>query len=221
MKNTPKIVLSFDLDFTIIDNREGIINSFYYALKKFNLPLIEKDIIEKTIGTPLNETFMKFTNLNPSPLISAFREYYGSKGIYQVKFIPGAKNKLIELKNSFTLGVITSKKQEMAVKLLKFLKIDGYFDYIIGETDNIKSKTAPELINYLLVNYAESKFVVIGDHLCDRELANQLDCPFIGVLTGFSLTEELMNAGTSTGIILKNINDITPDLIYKLLQEWS
>ena len=216
MKENPKIVLSFDLDFTLIDNREGILNSFKFAIKKNNLPEIKRYELEKTIGTPLNETFMKFFHLNPSPLISAFREYYGSKGIYQVKLFPGAKNKLKELKNAFNLGVITSKKQEMAVKLLKFLEIDGYFDYVIGETDKIKVKTAPELINYLFANYAGYKFVVIGDHPTDKELANMLDCPFIGVLTGNHTSEDLKVDGSSTIIILNSINDITPELIYSL-----
>ena len=216
MKENPNIVLSFDLDFTLIDNREGILNSFKFAIKKNNLPEIKRYELEKTIGTPLNETFMKFFNLNPSPLISAFREYYGSKGIYQVKLFPGAKNKLKELKNAFNLGVITSKKQEMAVKLLKFLEIDGYFDYIIGETDKIKSKTAPELINYLFANYGGYKFVVIGDHPYDKELAKMLDCPFIGVLTGNHTSEDLKIDGSSAVIILDGISDITPDLIYSL-----
>ena len=33
-----KIILSFDLDFTLIDNREGIINSFNYATEKYGVP---------------------------------------------------------------------------------------------------------------------------------------------------------------------------------------
>ena len=211
-----KIFLSFDLDFTLIDNREGIVNSFKFVIKKYNLPEIKRSELEKTIGTPLDETFTRFFNLKTAPLISAFREYYGSKGIYQAKIFPGVKKKLKELKNSFNLGVITSKKQEMAVKLLKFLEIDGYFDYSIGETDKIKSKTAPELINYLFANYAGYKFVVIGDHPTDKELANMLDCPFIGVLTGNHTSEDLKVDGSSTVIILDSINDITPELIYSL-----
>ena len=37
-----KIILSFDLDNTLINNREGIVASFNYALNKFNLPKLEK-----------------------------------------------------------------------------------------------------------------------------------------------------------------------------------
>ena len=94
MKENPKIILSFDLDFTLIDNREGIINSFYYALKKFNLPLIEKAEIVKMIGLPLDQMFAKVSKLEPSKLSTSFREYYSLKGIYQANLFHGAIEKL-------------------------------------------------------------------------------------------------------------------------------
>jgi phosphoglycolate phosphatase len=216
MKENPKIVLSFDLDFTLIDNREGIINSFYYALKKFNLPLIEKAEIVKMIGLPLDQMFESVSNLEPSKLSASFREYYGAKGIYQAILFPGAREKVEELKNSFNLGIITSKKQEIAVKLLKFLDFAKHFDYILGETDQIKSKKDHKIKEYLFNIFPNHRFVIIGDHPKDKELAKMLDCPFIGVLTGNHTSEDLKVDGSSTVIILYSIRDITPDLIYSL-----
>ena len=55
------IVLSFDMDFTLIDNREGIINSFKYALQKKNLPDMDDLELERTIGMPLTEVFSQIT----------------------------------------------------------------------------------------------------------------------------------------------------------------
>ena len=76
-----KIILSFDLDNTLINNREGIVASFNYALNKFNLPKLEKLEIENMIGIPLNEMFTSVTNQDTSNLVFAFREDYGKKGI--------------------------------------------------------------------------------------------------------------------------------------------
>lgn len=216
MKENPKIVLSFDLDFTLIDNREGIINSFNYALKKFNLPPIEKEKIEKMIGIPLDQMFAKVSKLEPSKLSTSFREYYSLKGIYQANLFPGAREKLEELKNSFNLGIITSKKQEIAIKLLEFLDFAKHFEYILGETDQIKSKKDHKIKDYLFNKFPNHRFVIIGDHPNDKELAKMLKCPFIGVLTGFYTSEDLKIDGSSTIIILNNINEITPDLIYSL-----
>ncbi|MFX1393143.1 MAG: HAD family hydrolase [Promethearchaeota archaeon] len=211
-----KTILSFDLDFTLIDNKKGIINSFKYALKKYSLPELSTSEIEKTIGMPLNDVFTRFSGINPLILTTAFREYYSSEGIYQVKLIPGVKNKLKELRKSFILGVITSKKEELAVKLLKYLKIDNYFDYILGENENRKRKTDPKLKDYLLKKYLNCNIIVIGDHPKDRELAEMLNCPFIGVLTGFHNSKQLIPNDNSNMLILKSVNDITIDLINSL-----
>ena len=118
MPEREKVVISFDLDYTLINNRKGIVNSFNYALRKFNLPEASKSVIQEMIGLPLNDMFARFTELNPSKLSFTFREYYGAKGIYQSRLLSGVKNKLKELKlQNFTLGIITSKKQSIAVKI--------------------------------------------------------------------------------------------------------
>jgi len=210
------IILSFDLDFTLIDNREGIVNSFNYAFKTHELPHMKKEDLEKTIGTPLYEIFALVSSMDPSILIKTFREFYGEKGIYQVKFLPGIKEKLLELNRSFTLGVITSKKEEMAQKLLKIMNVDDKFDYILGETEGRESKTDPKLKEYLFNQYPDYKFVIIGDHPNDRKLAEMLGSPFIGVLTGNHSATDLKESSKTHTVILSSVNEITPDLILSL-----
>ncbi|MBA7522350.1 hypothetical protein ES705_14468 [subsurface metagenome] len=218
MNDANKVVISFDLDFTLIDNKEGIINSFIYALKKFNLIEIDVIEIEKMIGTPLDEMFAKVTDLNPLLLSSAFREYYGEKGIYQVKLFLGIKKKLGEIKKAgFTLGVITSKKEEMAIKLLKYLELENYFEFILGETKERKQgKTDPKLKELLFNKFPNYKFVIIGDHPNDKKLAEFFNCPFIGVLTGFHSKEQLKQSSSVKTLILNNVNEITEEMIYSL-----
>jgi len=213
-----KIILSFDLDFTLIINKEGILNSFKHALQKYKLPKIDEKVLVKTIGMPLNQTFQDLVpNFEPSILTTAFREYYGTEGIYQVNLIPGAREKLEELKKaSFTLGVITSKKQEMAIKLLKYLELDGLFDYILGENDDIKSKLDPKLKDLLVDNYPTYEFVIIGDHPKDMKLSEMLNCPYIGVLTGTTSAEHLKRNNSRKHVILNSVKEITIETIRML-----
>lgn len=220
MEINKKIVLSFDLDNTLINNRKGIVNSFNYALKKFNFPKIERITILKMIGTPLEEMFANVSNLNPSILAKAFREYYGTEGIYQSKLLPGVKKKLLELKEyNFTLGIITSKKQEMAEKIVKYLKIYSFFDYILGETEDRKNlgKLDPKLKEILLNNYPNNKFIIIGDHPKDVMLSNNLNCPFIGVLTGNHSAHQLKGYKDDDIIIINSIKELTIDKIKSLI----
>lgn len=222
MKINKKIVLSFDLDNTLINNRKGIVNSFNYALKKFNFPKMERITILKMIGTPLEEMFASVSNLNPSILAKAFREYYGTEGIYQSKLLPGVKKKLLELKEyNFSLGIITSKKQEMAEKIVKYLKIYSFFDYILGETEDRKNlgKLDPKLKEILLDNYPNNKFIIIiiGDHPKDVMLSNNLNCPFIGVLTGNHSAHQLKGYKDDDIIIINSIKELTIDKIKSLI----
>ncbi|UCD01507.1 MAG: HAD hydrolase-like protein [Promethearchaeota archaeon] len=220
MKETEKIVLSFDLDNTLINNRKGIVNSFNYALKKFNLPEMDKFKIEKLIGTPLDDMFAQLTSLNPSVLSSAFRDYYSIEGIYQSKLLPGVRKKLKELKKlNFSLGVITSKKQEMAVKILEYLKISDYFDYILGETEDRKvlGKLDPKLKDIFKNKYPNFKIIVIGDHPKDVMLSNNLNCPFIGVLTGNHSANELMKIKSNDVLIINSLKELTVDKISLLI----
>jgi len=218
IKDRKKILLSFDLDNTLIDNREGIVNSFNYALKKYNLPPLERKKIEKMIGTPLDDMFEEISDINPKKLSTAFREYYGKKGIYQATLLHGVREKLDELKrNSFTLGVITSKKQEMAVRIIKYLGIFGYFEYILGESESIKSKLDPNLKSFLLNKYIGFFIVIIGDHPKDKALAENLRAPFIGVLTGNHSAAELQQNSSVKTQILSSVKEIKPNMIYSLL----
>ncbi len=216
-KTRHKILLSFDLDNTLINNREGIVNSFNYALKKYNIPTLERSEIEKMIGTPLDDMFREVSDKNPQELSSAFREYYREKGIYQGSLLPGVKEKLEELQQkTFTLGIITSKRQELAVQVTKILGIFKYFEYVIGESENVKSKLDPNLKKYLLNKYSEYDLVIIGDHPKDMALAENINAPFIGVLTGNHSAEELRRGNAVKTLILKNIKDLFPNLIYSL-----
>ena len=219
-KKAKNIVLSFDLDNTLINNSAGIVDSFNYALNKYNLPKLEGQVIEAMIGVPLNEMFIKVTNQDPSKLAFAFREYYGKKGIYQANLLPGIKSKLWELKElNFTMGIITSKKQEMAKKIIKILNVQTFFDYILGETEDRKElgKLDPTLKKILNNKYPGYKIIVIGDHPKDVMLSNNLNCPFIGVLTGHHSANQLKDIKEGKALIVNSVNDLDIDLIYTLI----
>ena len=57
------IILSFDLDFTLIINREGILNSFKYAFNKYDLPIIDDRALVKTIGVPFKYVMKAYDSL--------------------------------------------------------------------------------------------------------------------------------------------------------------
>lgn len=218
--NSREIYLSFDLDNTLIKNTKGIINSFNYALEKYKKEKIPPKIIKQMIGIPLYEMFKDVTNETPEKYVSAFRDFYRKKGIYQSKLIKGVRKKLKELKESgFSLGVLSSKKHEMVHNILKILKIDYFFDLYLGETEQRKKKFDPITKKIFEKNFPNKQIIVIGDHINDAKVAEMLDCPFIGVLTGTTTKEKLIESISVPYLILKSIRDINLNVIYSILKE--
>jgi len=218
--NSSEIYLSFDLDNTLIKNTKGIVKSFNYALKKYKKEKILPKIIKQMIGIPLNEMFKEVTNESPAKYVSAFRDFYGKKGIYQSKLIKGVRKKLKELKESgFSLGVLSSKKHEMVHNILKILKIDHFFDLYLGETEHRKQKFDTITKKILEENFPNKQIIVIGDHINDVKVAEMLGCPFIGVLTGTTTKQKLIESISVPYLILKSIRDLNLNVIYSILKE--
>jgi len=214
-----KIVVSFDLDFTLINNKQGILNSFKFAFETLKLPQIKSEDLVKTIGLPLQKAFQKFTDFDTDKLITAFRDFYSRKGIYQLHLYPTVIKILEDLrKENIIIGVVTSKKKELAIKLLKILGIWHYFDFIIGESSEIKTKTDPKIKQYFTTTFPEFNYIVVGDNPSDKNLAIMLECPFIGLLTGTSSRIELENECDIPVLILDDISYLTIDKIKKIIE---
>ena len=76
----------FDLDGTLIDSSEGIINSVIYALKKFGTEETEREKMHAFIGPPLTDSFTKYYGFSEEEswkAVVAYREYYQDKGIFE------------------------------------------------------------------------------------------------------------------------------------------
>ena len=55
----PKAIL-FDLDGTLTDSGEGIINCAILGLQHFGLPIPDRETLRVFVGPPLRDTFFKF-----------------------------------------------------------------------------------------------------------------------------------------------------------------
>ncbi len=217
-----RIVISFDLDFTLIDNKEGILNSFNYAFNTCGDLPVEDAILEKTIGEPLENVFKRLSTCDPYLLTRSFREYYRKEGLYKVRLYKGVPDLLTTFKREgIILGVSTSKKKELAIKLLKYLSIYHFFDFVIGETEKIKRKTDPLVKKLFYSRYPPDKcnYIIVGDHTSDKGLAEMLECPFIGLLTGHS-SEDVLKSGSRVHTeVLHHVSEISLELIKMIIKD--
>lgn len=203
----------FDLDGTIINSELGVLNSVEYALKKYGAEAPPREELNFFLGPPLESSFVKLLNISKNDaqtLVKYYREYYRTKGIFEIEIYDGIVPLLEKIKASGRKTVIaTSKPEEFAVQILEHLGIAELFDVIAGATfDNSRSEK-PDVICYALkrAGVTDIKTVVmVGDRKYDCTGADSFGMDSIGVLYGFGDFEELKNAGAT--YIAETVEDI-------------
>ena len=113
----------FDLDGTVADSAEGVINSVYYALCNMDIEVSDKASLKKFIGPPLSSSFKEFYGFNNEQIdkgTKLYREYYTNKGINEAKIYDGIKNLLCKLKaHGKKVILATSKPEVFAARIIE------------------------------------------------------------------------------------------------------
>lgn len=196
-------VILFDLDGTISNSKEGITKCVQYALSKFGIEEPDLDALEHFIGPPLRDEFTKaygFSEEEAEKATAIYRERYEPIGIYETYMYPGILELLKELKKKGkTVGLATSKPQEMAEEVLNYFGITEYFDYVMGAEKvgprQSKTDVLLELFKIMELPEEKSNVVLIGDTCFDVKGAGNVGIDCIGVSFGYGKRSELLEAG--------------------------
>ncbi|HEM3230244.1 HAD family hydrolase [Streptococcus suis] len=202
----------FDLDGTLTDSGQGILNSVAYALKKMGIEEPDTANLNRFIGPPLYESFSRFYQLNPEDTqsaVDAFRVYFKEKGMFENQLYPGIIPLLEELRTAGkTLVIATSKPEIFAKQILEHFGIAHYFDVIAGASLDSSRISKADVIGYA-INQLEAfpkHAVMIGDREHDIEGARMHQLPAIGVLYGYGSKQEFEKAGAT--MIVETVQDL-------------
>ncbi|MBO5129400.1 MAG: HAD-IA family hydrolase [Oscillospiraceae bacterium] len=191
----------FDLDGTLTDSGEGIINSASLALEHFGIPVPDRQTMRVFVGPPLRDTFVKFgmRKEDCDEGIRVFRSYYTTKGIFENFPYPGIPELLRDLKAAgHKLYVATSKPEFMAEQVLARFDLAQYFDRICGASTDETRSTKEDVIAYLLKETGDvAHAVMVGDTAFDVIGAKAHGIPTIGVSWGYGKTEDMTAAGAA------------------------
>ncbi|HEL2551019.1 HAD family hydrolase [Streptococcus suis] len=202
----------FDLDGTLTDSGQGILNSVAYALEKMGIEEPDTANLNRFIGPPLYESFSRFYQLNPEDTqsaVDAFRVYFKEKGMFENQLYPGIIPLLEELRTAGkTLVIATSKPEIFAKQILEHFGIAHYFDVIAGASLDSSRISKADVIGYA-INQLEAfpkHTVMIGDREHDIEGARMHQLPAIGVLYGYGSKQEFEKAGAT--MIVETVQDL-------------
>ena len=212
---TQKAIL-FDLDGTLTDSGEGIINCASLALSHFGLPVPDRETMRVFVGPPLRDTLMQFgvKPENVEEAMTVFRSRYLTKGKYENKPYPGIRELLDRLRSQgHKLYVATSKPEIMAVDVLNHFDLAKYFDIIAGATMDKARDSKAAVIAYLKDQAGDmAQSIMVGDTAFDVTGAAAHGIPTIGVAWGYGKVADMEKAGA---IAIAG----TPDELFELLQK--
>lgn len=191
----------FDLDGTITNSSEGIINSIQYALNKMGKEEKDTERLRSYVGPSLKQTFL--SNYFPEgdkykEAIAFYREYYAKQGIFENKLYEGITSVLNEIHaQGGKIALATAKPTYFAKIILRHFGIVDKFDTIVGShlggTRSTKNEIIFEVLDQLGLPDSEEIFM-IGDREYDIHGGQHHGLKTIGVEYGYGPEGELASA---------------------------
>jgi len=189
------MTILFDLDGTLIDSTDAIIESFGVAYETFGRAIPEDEQIKKLIGHPLDLMFMMLgiDALEANAYVNAYKGHYRLISRKKTTLLPLALEAIKLASRMAILGIVTKKTAQYSEELLEHLGVMHHFDVLIGRESVTHPKPHPEPILKALqaLNADPSQTWMIGDTPMDLICAKEAGVQGIGVLCGYSNKYEL------------------------------
>lgn len=191
----------FDLDGTLTDSGEGIINCAIFAMEKLGVPVPPREKMGVFVGPPLWDTFRDFgvPSNRLDEAVDIFRSRYVPIGKFENIPYPGIREVLEALRNQGRkLYVATSKPEVTAREILDHFDLSRYFTEICGATIDKSRSAKEEVIAYLLsLDGCQENSVMVGDTAFDVIGAAAHGIPTIGAAWGYGKTEDMVSVGAA------------------------
>ncbi|MCW8821672.1 MAG: HAD family hydrolase [Sulfurovum sp.] len=184
------MIILFDLDGTLIDSTEAILESFSVAFKTFNSPVPDEDVIKAEIGHPLDVMFetLGVEASHVDAHVQAYKMHYRKISCAKTVLLPDAREAVKLASKHAKLGVVTTKTAKYSIELLEHMDLMKYFDVLVGREDVEHPKPHPEPILKALFKLQtdKSKYWMIGDTPMDILAAQAANIDCVAVTCGYA-----------------------------------
>jgi pyrophosphatase PpaX len=204
----------FDLDGTLLDTRDMILNSFRYAYAKVLGPdtLPPDDKLLSLVGIPLKTQMELIAPDKSEALLQAYLENNAIVSKTMLGGFDGVPEALSKLEEQgLRLAVVTSKRHAPAEQGLERMGLSSFFEFLLGSDDTAehKPKPGPLLEAAERMGLSAESCAYVGDSPFDMQAARSAEMFAVGALWGMFTEQELVDAGAE--VLLADIGEL-PEL---------
>ncbi len=162
----------FDLDGTLIDSIQLILDSFRHTLAAHGLPQRSDDQWLAGVGTPLTAQFAEWKDDKGTmeALIETYREYNLANHDRMVRGYPGVAEAVRAIRRTGrSTGLVTSKNRRGALRGLRLVGLEDAMDVLVCADDVVNPKPHPEPVEKAvrLLGADPTTTVYAGDSIHD------------------------------------------------------
>ena len=206
------MIILFDLDGTLIDSTDAIVETFHHSFRVHDFLHVEDEKIKALIGYPL-EIMYKELGVSEDKIwdfVATYKEEYRKISTIKTELLPNAIEAIEKASEFAALGIVTTKTGKYSKVLMEHFDLIKYFEVLVGREDVENPKPHAEPILKALESFdtQNREIWMIGDTKLDLISAKNADVNSIGVLCGYGDNNNLKKF---TNVIL---NDALEAVVY-------
>lgn len=203
--------LLFDLDGTLINTNELIIESFLHTLHSYYPDQYKREDVLPFIGPTLYDTF---TSINPEKteeMVKVYRKFNHEQHDTLVTEYETVFETIKTLKeHGFKLGIVTTKIRDTVNMGLKLTKLGQFFDVVVtlDDVDNAKPHPEPVLNALAQLDSKPEEAIMVGDNHHDVEAGKNAGTQTAGV--SWSVKGREYISSYNPDYLLERMSDLLP-----------
>ena len=192
-----KTGILFDLDGTLLNTLEDLLDATNYALEVCGYPKRTLPELRRFVGNGAENQIRMSLPAGASPeevqrVLKIYKPYYTEHCQVKTRPYDGILESLAILKEKYPIAVV-SNKPDAAVKTLCAQMFPGIF--ALGEAPDCPRKPAPDMVHKACRAIGVDTCVYVGDSEVDVRTAKNAGVPCLSVLWGFRDREDIEAAG--------------------------
>ena len=207
-----KTGILWDLDGTLLNTLEDLMDGVNYALDQFGLPPRTLAEIREFVGNGAANLISRAVEgrADEGEVLETFRTYYNAHCQVKTRPYEGVLEALAQLGEKYPMAIV-SNKPDSAVKPLCEQYLPGI--YALGERSDCPRKPAPDMVYKAMADIGVETCIYVGDSEVDVETAKNAGVKCLSVLWGFRDKDVIEQAGgkyfcEETSQLVEKIEDL-------------